>query len=238
MLGNIMPGDGKDNSRLIFIESNISPTNTILLARITQFAAEEEYFVSDMHPGLSDEVKFDLSQLRSKSCAVLEKVVTEHLYQHVDSAIEKYEQREINKSSVNSMTFKYFSAVNTARAKELHNGSLDDWDLSQWYTASSGEMGELGEKILDLIKYYIAASAALGKAANNVKKINRIETNADVPLNQKESLEELKEQLGYEIADTVTYLFLLSEVAEVDLEKVVIEKFNQVSDRYGIDCKI
>lgn len=89
------------------------------------------------------------------------------------------------------------------------------WSLSDWYTACSGELGETG---------------------NVIKKLNRVRDG--LVGNQDASLEELRQQLGNEIADTLIYLDLLAASAGIDLSDVVIRKFNEVSDRNGFSERL
>jgi NTP pyrophosphatase (non-canonical NTP hydrolase) len=73
-----------------------------------------------------------------------------------------------------------------------------------------------------------AAAGELGEMANLVKKVRR----GDV------SLDEAREAIGKEIADTVTYLSLLASYHGVDLESAVVQKFNEVSDRVNSSVKL
>jgi NTP pyrophosphatase (non-canonical NTP hydrolase) len=47
-----------------------------------------------------------------------------------------------------------------------------------------------------------------------------------------------KEDLAYEIADILTYLSLISDQLNIDMEEAIIEKFNIVSDRWGSKYKL
>jgi NTP pyrophosphatase (non-canonical NTP hydrolase) len=71
-----------------------------------------------------------------------------------------------------------------------------------------------------------AMAGETGEACNVTKKILR----GDKPL------VEYKKDLAKEIADVICYADLLAAAAGIDLEKAVIEKFNEVSDRR--QCKI
>ena len=72
--------------------------------------------------------------------------------------------------------------------------------------------------------------ASAGEACNVIKKLNR---KRDSIRNQDPELHELQAALADEIADTVTYAFLLAERCGFDMGKIVARKFNQVSDKYG-----
>jgi NTP pyrophosphatase (non-canonical NTP hydrolase) len=108
-----------------------------------------------------------------------------------------------------------FSRVNRIRCE--HPGGfahkLDSWSLSDWFTATLGELGE---------------------AANIAKKLNRVRDG--IPGN-KETVEELRAKLARELADTFIYLDLLAQSAGIDLPAVVREVFNAKSDQLGCPIK-
>lgn len=111
------------------------------------------------------------------------------------------------------MQFKDFSIFNRRRCESPNgfNHALNSWSLSDWFTATLGELGE---------------------AANIAKKLNRVRDG--IPGN-KETPEELQAKLGEELADAYTYLDLLAQAAGVDLEQAVIDKFNKKSAEIGYD---
>ena len=74
-----------------------------------------------------------------------------------------------------------------------------------------------------LAQWCNATLGELGEAANVIKKIDR----GDL------TLEEARENLGKEIADTLTYLTILAYRADIDLSKATIDKWNEISDRIG-----
>ena len=73
-----------------------------------------------------------------------------------------------------------------------------------------------------------AAVGELGECANRIKKVKR----GDV------DLEEERIEIGKEIADVAIYLDLLAYQYRLDLGKLVRDKFNEVSDRVGVDVKL
>lgn len=109
-----------------------------------------------------------------------------------------------------------FSDVNRARCEcpSGFNHSLNSWSLSDWATAFVGEAGEL---------------------CNVIKKLNRVRDG--IPGN-KESEEELRNNLRDEIADTYTYLDLLSQAAGIDISLAVWDKFKRKSDEIGYERPI
>ncbi len=92
--------------------------------------------------------------------------------------------------------------------------SLDEWSLSDWMTATLGELGE---------------------AANVAKKLNRVRDN--IPGNS-ETPEQLEAMLADELADTFIYLDLLAQSQGISLQDAVIAKFNRTSEKIGYDNKL
>lgn len=108
-------------------------------------------------------------------------------------------------------------AVFNRRRCEAPNGfnhPVNQWSLSDWMTATAGELGE---------------------AANIIKKLNRVRDG--IPGNS-ETEEQLIAALATELADTFCYLDLLAQRAGVNLEDAVIDKFNAVSKRIGYESHL
>lgn len=112
------------------------------------------------------------------------------------------------------MTFSGFSATNRARCEHPtgFNHQLDSWSLSDWMTATMGELGE---------------------AANVAKKLNRIRDG--IPGNTQTE-DELRAAFRKEVADTFIYLDLLAQSQGFSLEDAVQEKFNETSRK--LNCPI
>lgn len=112
------------------------------------------------------------------------------------------------------MDIRKFSLLNRLRceAEEGFNHPLQSWSLSDWFLATTGELGE---------------------AANVAKKLNRVRDG--IPGN-KQTPEELREKLKREIGDTYIYLDLLTQAAGIDLEDAIITSFNEKSKEVG--CSI
>lgn len=94
------------------------------------------------------------------------------------------------------------------------NHLLGSWSLSDWMTATMGELGE---------------------AANIAKKLNRVRDG--IPGNNVTE-DELRAALRDEIADTFIYLDLLAQSQGISLEAAVRDKFNRTSRKLGceIEC--
>lgn len=114
------------------------------------------------------------------------------------------------------LTFQEFSKTNRARCEspEGFNHALHSWSLSDWITATAGELGE---------------------AANIAKKLNRVRDG--IPGNA-ETPEQLRAALADEIADTFIYLDLLAQSQGIDLAKAVADKFNRTSEKVGSVVRI
>lgn len=104
-----------------------------------------------------------------------------------------------------------FSKENLARctSPDGFNHPLASWSLSDWMTATLGELGE---------------------AANVLKKLNRVRDG--VPGN-KETPDELRQMFADEIADAYIYLDLLAQAAGINLPDAVRSKFDQTSHKIG-----
>lgn len=105
---------------------------------------------------------------------------------------------------------KFFSKKNLERCESEYgfNHKLSDWSLSDWMTATLGELGE---------------------AANVIKKLNRHRDG----IAEKLSEAELKSMLADELADAEIYLDLLFQAAGIDKQVAVESKFNRTSLKIG-----
>ena len=114
------------------------------------------------------------------------------------------------------MDLETFSRKNRERCESPQgfNHKLTDWSLSDWLTATVGELGE---------------------AANVVKKLNRVRDG--VPGN-KESEAQLRARLLQELADTFIYLDLLLQRVGAEPARVVRDVFNAKSDEVGCRIKL
>jgi len=114
------------------------------------------------------------------------------------------------------MNLAIFSATNRDRCEspDGFGHKLGSWSLSDWFTATMGELGE---------------------AANVAKKLNRVR---DGIAGNKETADELRVKLAAELADTFIYLDLLAQAAGVDLAEAVTRTFNAKSDQIGSRIKL
>jgi NTP pyrophosphatase (non-canonical NTP hydrolase) len=104
-----------------------------------------------------------------------------------------------------------FSAENRRRceAPDGFNHGIGSWSLSDWMTATMGELGE---------------------AANIAKKLNRVRDG--IPGNI-ETPKALRAALADEIADAFIYLDLMAQSAGIDLAEAVRAKFDKTSRKIG-----
>lgn len=109
------------------------------------------------------------------------------------------------------MDMQEFSDENLTRCESPKgfNHALKSWSTSDWFTAVMGELGE---------------------AANVAKKLNRVRDG--IPGN-KETPEELQENLAGELADTFIYLDLLAQSLDINLSEAVTKTFNAKSEEIG-----
>jgi NTP pyrophosphatase (non-canonical NTP hydrolase) len=106
-------------------------------------------------------------------------------------------------------TFAELRAANLSRNSRWHPRGLSVWSLSDWFTATMGELGE---------------------AANVAKKLNR---ERDGLTGNTESAEQLRSHLADEIADVAIYLDLLAASEGINLAEAIIAKFNRTSEKVG-----
>jgi NTP pyrophosphatase (non-canonical NTP hydrolase) len=104
-----------------------------------------------------------------------------------------------------------FSERNRERCEAANgfNHKLNSWSLSDWLTATAGELGE---------------------AANIIKKLNRVRDG--IPGNS-ETPEQLRAALADEFADVAVYLDLMAQAAGFDLEEIREAKFAKTSRKIG-----
>lgn len=103
-----------------------------------------------------------------------------------------------------------FSERNRRRCEALNgfNHPLNSWSLSDWMTATLGELGE---------------------AANIVKKINRHRDG----IREEIPLETLNAMLADELADAEIYLDLMFQAAGINRERAINQKFEKTSEKIG-----
>lgn len=109
------------------------------------------------------------------------------------------------------MDMNAFSEENRTRCESPNgfNHKLSSWSLSDWLVACGGELGE---------------------AMNVAKKLNRVRDG--VPGN-KESPEELEQELADELADAYVYLDLTAQSRGLRLADIVRSKFDRKSKEIG-----
>lgn len=114
------------------------------------------------------------------------------------------------------MTFEEFSQANLSRceSKNGFNHALNSWSMSDWMTATMGELGE---------------------AANVAKKLNRVRDGIN---GNKEAESTLREKLKREIADTFIYLDLMAQAAGFSLGDAVATTFNDKSAEIGYPVRL
>lgn len=107
------------------------------------------------------------------------------------------------------------------KGEVIHKPDGSDWLLTQWANALQGENGELAELIL-----VAALTKSIGTVGNEAKKLDR----ADFSMTP-----ELRQKIANELADVATYLDILAYRCGINLGTAVVEKFNAVSERVGVD---
>lgn len=121
-------------------------------------------------------------------------------------------------------------AANIARQKFWENGL--EFDMLYHSNATMGEIGEainvlLNSELSQLILGMVMAGKG-GNAANIVKKLVRQDKGA---VGSRAQLDDL----AGELADIIIYIDLLATKAGIDLEKAIVDKFNQTSRKLNFD---
>lgn len=108
-----------------------------------------------------------------------------------------------------TLTFATLKQANASRCGRWHHNGISDWTLSDWAVATAGELGE---------------------AMNVIKKLNR---ERDQIKGNSLTVDELRQALADELADTAIYLDILANAAGVDLGAAIVAKFNRTSEKNG-----
>lgn len=108
------------------------------------------------------------------------------------------------------LTFGKLQNASRSRASRW-NGPGQQWTLLEWAGALCGEAGEM---------------------ANVAKKIRRLDLGM-VQGDVKKNRDQLRRDLGEELADVVCYAACLANEAGIDLEGAIVHKFNSISAREG-----
>jgi len=124
-------------------------------------------------------------------------------------------QLVLRRGSHGKLTMAQFQTFNAARVG-IWDAEGESWALTDWTNAMGGECGE---------------------AMNVAKKIRRIDTGVGGNTKGEERVA-LLDDLMFELADTVTYAFCVADFLKLSLEPYVVYKFNEDSEKQGIEVKI
>jgi NTP pyrophosphatase (non-canonical NTP hydrolase) len=120
----------------------------------------------------------------------------------------------LNTQETSALSFADLRIANIKRCARWHPGGVEGWSLSDWFTATMGELGE---------------------AANVAKKLNR---DRDGLTGNTQEVSELGQCLADELADTLIYLDLTAAHQGIDLAVAVIAKFNATSEKNGFPDRL
>lgn len=117
-----------------------------------------------------------------------------------------------------------FTVLNMNRARRWHKGGTEEWSVTDWFTATTGELGE---------------------AANAVKKLRRIQmgtANINEPGRHLTDIAQAAQVAQHELADTFIYMVILSEelrkLGAADLSQAIRHAFNRKSEEYGFPERV
>jgi len=102
-----------------------------------------------------------------------------------------------------------------SRASRWHAGDIHQWSVLEWAGAMAGETGECCN-----------AAKKLRRLENGIASINE-------PGRNLASINQAKQAVAKEVADTILYAVLVAAAVDVNLEQVLIEIFNKKSEEYG-----
>ena len=130
-------------------------------------------------------------------------------------------RREHSKSVPRGITLREVAEASARRLRDFgHSDAIGtDWTPLEWAGAQGGEVGEL----VGAVGALLALVEASGRCTNTTKKIRR----GDV------AEASAREAVGAELADVLLYGFALARRLGIDLERAVVAKFNEVSERIG-----
>lgn len=110
-----------------------------------------------------------------------------------------------------NLSLRHLRTVNLERCTKGFKHNLSDWSIAEWTNAMAGEAGE---------------------ACNIAKKLIRERDNMGF-LNKGVPINDLMLKLGEEIADTVIYADLVAAAVNLDLARIIVNKFNEDSIQRG-----
>jgi len=104
-----------------------------------------------------------------------------------------------------------------------------DWRPSDWITAIVGEVGELAGELKK------ARRGDYGTDSRLCMSYGPTDWDGYHPRNTPN---DVTEKIKREAADIVIYLDILMSQFEIDLGEAIAQKFNEVSDRIGVDVQL
>lgn len=129
------------------------------------------------------------------------------------------------------LRFTDFSSFCRARTAEW-DGSGDTWTLSDWFMALGGEVGEA----MNVAKKMRRVETKLAELRSYMKPHESAHIHQEAELIEQHKT--LRAQLADELADVMAYLDIVAWKANIPWPKAIIDKFNAVSDREGLDYHI
>jgi NTP pyrophosphatase (non-canonical NTP hydrolase) len=121
----------------------------------------------------------------------------------------------LNSSTNKIMNLNELRTANVKRCEQVFH-PLNAWTPAEWACAMAGEAGE---------------------ACNVAKKIKRLETGTNTAKDPA-TIDECRELMGKELADTVIYCDLLAASLGINLADAIRNKFNEVSERMKSDVRL
>ena len=130
---------------------------------------------------------------------------------------EAMAEHDKGEDKMTSMTFGEFATINRVRCQHpdgFDQQNLNDWSLNDWMVALAGEVGE---------------------ACNVAKKLKRSEGVVNI---NRETNDELRDQLIKELGDVGVYLDLVCQAYGFTMEEAMTAAFNKTSRKIGYPVEI
>lgn len=136
----------------------------------------------------------------------------------LDKAIEILQSADIRAIGLD------FVAANHQRALRWHNGNLGNWSPAEWGNAIAGEVGEFCNIAKKILRWE--------------KKMQQRAVSAEAAEDHQEEGEFLRAKAATELADVITYCVVTACAMNIDIDKAVRDKFNEISEREGFPERV
>lgn len=125
---------------------------------------------------------------------------------------------------MNRVITENFIKANLTRANRWHNGNLKNWSAAEWGNAIAGEVGEFCNVAKKILRWE--------------KKMQQRAVSKLADENAQDEIELLRRMAKSELADIITYCVVTACAMDIDIDKAVRDKFNEISEREGFPERV